>query len=514
MRLNVPKPVLPLSVTVLVIVGISMLSCRISFAEGKRPEKGSITFGAQSPPAISTPENFSTFKTVFADVAEKVIPTVVSITSTKIDTVVYRNPFDQFFWGSPFDQFFGQPRQQQPQRERQQIIPRTGVGSGVIVSPDGYILTNNHVVGDAHEITVELHNDVKYEARIVGTDSLSDVAVIKITQKVNNLPVAYLGDSEGLRPGDWVMAVGNPFNLSSTVTRGIVSALGRRAGGDISYQDFIQTDAAINPGNSGGGLFNIEGELIGINTMIYSRSGGYMGIGFAIPINMARTIMEQLIFDGEVSRGWLGVGIQDVDQATADAMGLSSTRGVLINDVFENQPAAKAGIRRGDVITRVGTAAIGTTNDLRNAIAAIRPDTKVPVALIRKGKEIRVEVTIARRDEAALTGSDEDSEKEDEKEVDAQKLLGLSVSSLTGERRRQLGVDGSVTGVVVSSVEPASAAARNGIRENDIIMEIQGTAVTSPTDFRNAVKKISKGDSVLFLLRRGRNAFYVAFRVR
>ncbi|MCP4711199.1 MAG: trypsin-like serine protease, partial [Planctomycetes bacterium] len=256
--------------------------------------------------------------------------------------------------GSPFDEFFGNPRrrQQQPQQpqKRQEERRTSGVGSGVIVSKDGYILTNYHVVGEADEITIETYDEREFEAEIIGVDSLSDVAVIKIKEKVNDLPVAYLGDSKNLRPGDWVMAVGNPFNLSSTVTTGIVSALGRQTAGITMYQNFIQTDAAINPGNSGGALVNIEGELIGINTMIFTRSGGYMGIGFAIPINMAKTIMEQLIYKGQVSRGWLGVQIGDIDHNMKDALGLKNRKGVLINDVFDGQPAKKAGIKIGDVI--------------------------------------------------------------------------------------------------------------------------------------------------------------------
>lgn len=512
------KPIVPISATLIFVAGISLLSCRVSFANDKRPDKGAVTFGAQQPPQISTPAQFAGFKTIFADLAEKVLPTVVTITSTKMDTIVSRNPFDQFFWGGPFNGFFGRPRQQQQQRDqRPQIIPRTGVGSGVIVSPDGYILTNNHVVGDADEITVELSDDRKFEAEIVGTDSLSDVAVIRIKEKVSNLPVAYLGNSDKLRPGDWVMAIGNPFNLSSTVTTGIVSALGRRAGGGISYQDFIQTDAAINPGNSGGGLFNIDGELIGINTMIYSRSGGYMGIGFAIPISMAHDIMEQLIYDGEVSRGWLGVGIQELDQTTAEAMGLSNIKGVLINDVFDGQPADKAGIKRGDIVTNVGATTVTNTNDLRNAIAAIRPGTKVPVVLLRKGKSLTLNVKISQRDEKKLgeLGSSEGGKGEKEGgTIDATKMLGITVTALTTDLRMQLGIGSNTKGVIVSQVEPASVAARNGIQKKDIIMEVKGVATSTPAEFKSALKGISKGDSVLLLVRRGKNTFYVAFKIK
>jgi serine protease Do len=272
----------------------------------------------------------------------------------------------------------------------------------VIVSKDGYILTNYHVVAGADEIEVKTSDNRSFQAEIVGTDSLSDVAVIKIKEKAKNLPVAYLGDSDKLRPGDWAIAIGNPFSLASSVTMGIISALGRTTGGNAnSYQNFIQTDAAINPGNSGGALVNIHGELIGINTMIYTQSGGYMGIGFAIPINMARRIMEDLIYEGKVSRGWLGVMIQDLDATTRDALKISpETKGVLIGDVFKDQPADKAGFRRGDIVVSVDNKAVSNPNELKNAIANIRPGNKVPVEILRDGKKMTLHVTLSGRDKS------------------------------------------------------------------------------------------------------------------
>ncbi len=272
------------SLPVALVFTLTLLFCSALYAK-ERPKEGSIRFGSRSKPTIENVEAYKDIINLPADVAEAVLPTVVSITSTTIDTVLQRNPMQQYYYGNPH-RGYQQPRGYAPKERRS-----SGVGSGVIVSKEGYILTNSHVVKGADEIQVKLYDDRVFDATIIGVDSLSDVAVIKISEKVKDLPVVHLGSSDKLRPGEWVMAVGNPFSLESTVTTGIVSALGRKTQ-DGMYQDFIQTDAAINPGNSGGALVNIEGELIGINTMIYTRSGGYMGIGFAIPIKMAKRIME------------------------------------------------------------------------------------------------------------------------------------------------------------------------------------------------------------------------------
>jgi serine protease Do len=279
----------------------------------------------------------ASFRNVFADVAATMTPTVVSVILTKIDTVsFYRNPFYRFFGGdsssgNPFDFFFGPPQNQNPRRkQRPDVEKRTfrqqAQGSGVIVSSDGYILTNYHVISGANEIQVKLADERSFDARIVGSDSLSDVAVIKLKSPPANLPVAALGNDENLRPGDWALAIGNPFSLSSTVTLGIISAKGRRVGNPDLYQNFLQTDAAINPGNSGGALVDIDGKVIGINTMIYTETGGFMGIGFAIPITMAKHAMDDLIKSGRVIRGWIGIAIQDIDQQMRQALDLGHAR--------------------------------------------------------------------------------------------------------------------------------------------------------------------------------------------
>ncbi|MFP4162494.1 MAG: DegQ family serine endoprotease [Chitinispirillaceae bacterium] len=520
----IQKPILPLTVLILLFASGYLLTNSCSFADSKRPEKGSINFGAQNQPDVDIPPTLQSFSTVFADVAEKVIPTVVSVIPTKIDTVTFsNNPFYQFFndpfFGGQFEDFFGrQPRSRRRPPVQKREYRKQGLGSGVIVSNDGYILTNYHVVSGADEIEVKTNDSRSFEATIVGSDSLSDVAVLKIKENVKNLPVAYLGDSEKLRPGEWTVAIGNPFSLTSSVTMGIVSATGRTApsGNNASYQDFIQTDAAINPGNSGGALVNIKGELIGINTMIYTRSGGNMGIGFAIPINMARRIMEDLIYEGKVRRGWLGVAIQPLDQSTREAFGLSpETRGVLIGDVFDGQPADKAGIKRGDVISKVDGKKVENPNQLRNRIAAIRPGESTPIELHRNGKKIKVKVHLASRDEnAQTTANTKESAPSTENEQSAAQLLGIKVSGITPEIRDELNLPSSRKGVVITEVDQSSQAARQGLQKNDIIMEINKRAIKSVKDFTTITKNIKEGDAILLLVQRKGSTFFKAFKVR
>lgn len=511
------------TVSTLFIIGLFTYNCRVSFAESKRPEKNSIQFGADSKPIIKVSPQFEAFKNVFSDVAAQVIPTVVSITTTKVDTVLYRNPFYQFFGGSPFEEFFGVPRQQQDApKERKEERRSVGSGSGVIVSEEGYILTNYHVVGEADEIIVEMHDEREFEAEIVGSDSLSDIAVIKIKEKVADLPVAYLGNSDSLRPGDWVMAIGNPFNFSSTVTTGIISALGRHRSGISMYQNFIQTDAAINPGNSGGALVNIQGELIGINTMIYTQSGGYMGIGFAIPINMARTIMEKILYEGKVTRGWLGVTISDIDHNMKEALGLKTRKGVLINDVIDGHPAEKAGIKAGDVILSIDGIVTSDANSLRNTVASITPGKKVPVELMRNGKKMTLQVTLASREESekSIIASSSDSRKEEndkDEEFDVTEKVGFSVGNITGDIREQLNMQPEVKGVVVLSINQASWAARKGLQKYDIIKKIKVqnndfVTVNNVNDFKKVLKQTKKDDSLLLHVQRGSGSFFVAFK--
>jgi serine protease Do len=512
----------------MLIAGAYIISCKFSFADAKHPDKGSIAFGSKEKPSIKTSAEFQSFKFIFADIADKVIPSVVSVIPTQIDTVVFtNNPFYQFFGDepgeSPFDQFFGAPQQQQRGRGRQgqgrQQAPKKefrrqqGLGSGVIVSKEGYILTNYHVVHGADEIQVKTSDGRTFDASVVGIDSLSDVAVIKLKGDVKNLTVAYIGDSDKLRVGEWVMAVGNPFSLTSTVTQGIVSALGRKVDNSNLYQNYIQTDAAINPGNSGGALVDLDGALIGINTMIVTRSGGFMGIGMAIPINMAKKAMEDIIYQGKVTRGWLGVQIQDINEAMRNSLGLGERKGVLISDVFKDQPADKAGIKRGDVVLSIDGRSVNNSNELRNTVATLSPGKKSPVAVFRSGKEITLSVMLVERDESKINtiSSGTGSSPNGEGAADEMKKWGIQAAALTDALRQQYSIDGEVNGVVITSVDQASQVAGEGIQEGDVIEEINKNPITAIKDFTKALKSVKNGDNVMFLLRRGESTLYVAF---
>ncbi|MFW5960198.1 MAG: DegQ family serine endoprotease [Chitinivibrionales bacterium] len=504
----------------IVIIGVILVISCFSFAENnKKPYE----LGSTKKPELEQREGLEAFKNLFSDIAKEVTPTVVTIRSTRIDTIKYIDPFERFF-NSPFDQFFsprgrGRDRGKRPE-PRKKERRSSGLGSGVIVSSDGYILTNYHVIGDADEIVIATHDNREFDAEIIGIDSLSDVAVIKITQDVEDLPAAYFGNSSDVRPGDWVMAIGNPFNLSSTVTTGIVSAKGRHTSGISMYQNFIQIDAAINPGNSGGALVNLDGELIGINSMIYSRSGGYMGIGFAIPINMARNIMEQLIEKGEVERGWLGVQISDVDYNMKEALGLESTNGVMINNVFDGQPADKAGIKSGDVLISLDSIQLKNANQLKNTVAGIQPGKEIPVTVIRDGKEKTLRVELAKRSKENIAkASGEPGEPDKGKETKEEiKNIGITVGSITQEIREHHGINKRIKGAAVMEIDPASPAARKGLKKYDIITRVKVenrpmAFIKGPDAFKKAISNLTKGSSVLFQVIRGDDTFFIAMKV-
>ncbi len=438
---------------------------------------GRFAYAVESAKATATGERLRTagdLATAFSDVAEAIRPSVVSISSIKkinasqrfqrMPDELFNSPFRDFFGDDFFDRFF---RFRTPQRGYVQ----KGLGTGVIVSDDGYILTNNHVVNDADEVAVKLSDDREFTARLVGTDPKSDLAVIKIDAR--DLHAAKLGDSDSLKIGEWVVAAGNPFGLAHTITTGIVSAKGRANVGVADYEDFIQTDAAINPGNSGGPLVNLRGEVVGINTAIFSRSGGYMGIGFAIPINMAKSIMNSLIKTGQVVRGWLGVAIQDLDRGLAESFGYDTTQGVLIGDVTKGGPAEKAGLKQGDIILRFNGKNVPDSHNLRSAVAATEPGSKVPVEVFRSGKRWTVTVEIGELETAMA------SAKGTESSVD----LGMTVKNLTPEAASELGYE-RTDGVLVTEVDPLGAAAKAGISVNDLIISVQGKPVTNVTEFR------------------------------
>ncbi len=465
-------------------------------------------FGAKQPPLPPLEQRAPQFSQVFADVAEQLIPVVVSI--RKAELVQVPN-FD------PFDWFFGDPRgqQQQPQQDPrnqqrggQQERRVEGIGSGVIVSRDGYILTNNHVVEDATELTVTLHDRREFSAKIIGTDPPTDLAVIKIEGLKEDLPVAYLGDSESLRVGELVLAIGSPYRLRETVTQGIVSAKGRTTDMGINtYEDFIQTDAAINPGNSGGPLVDMDGAVIGINTAIFSRSGGSQGIGFAIPIGMAKQIMTQLVSEGRVSRGWLGVSIQDIEGELAQSLGVEPYSGVLVSEVIAGTPAAAADLQPGDIILAVEGEKVSSAAELSRKVAMIRPGQKTSFQVLREGKQRSLAVTLAERPSEPLAAGGGGGQA-----PSLEERTGLSLDDPTPQVRRQYGIEDQIQGVVVTGVDPASPAASQNLREGDVILEVDRQKVSSVNDFNGVVNR-QQDNSILLRVQRGGNTFFVPLRL-
>jgi serine protease Do len=421
-----------------------------------------------------------------ADVAERVLPSVVTISTT----VSQRQP--QMF------PFFGGPTERQAQ----------GMGSGVIVSADGYVLTNNHVVAEAKQIKVTVSEKREFDATVVGTDPKSDLAVIKTKGAPAGLRAVEFGDSTKLRLGDTVLAIGNPLGVGQTVTMGIVSAKGRADLGITAYEDFIQTDAAINPGNSGGALINTEGKLVGINTAILSRTGGYQGIGLAIPTSMAKPIMETLRQSGKVSRGFLGVGIQDIDQDLVAALKLSSKNGVLLSEVRAGGPGSKGGLQRGDVVVKVDGNAVTSTGQFRNLIASSGAKKRVTLDVLRDGKPVSVAVELG---EVPDDGNEATSgiQPSSPQPTTGGALDGVTLEELTPEHRRSLGLSQEVQrGVVITDLSAKSAAARAGLRPGDVVLELNRATVESLAKFKELYAKAS-GDVLLLVHRRGQSLFLV-----
>ncbi|MFA6175458.1 MAG: DegQ family serine endoprotease [Phycisphaerae bacterium] len=437
---------------------------------------------------------------VFAEIAEKVTPAVVFVSveqEVSQQQTMFSNPFEEFN-DEFFRRFFDQRMPQQRQQPKQQKQIRKGQGSGFIITADGFILTNNHVVENADKITVKLSDERELVAKVIGTDPETDVAVIKVD--ANNLPFVELGDSDQLKVGQWVIAIGNPFGLSHTVTAGIVSAKGRSKIGLTEYEDFIQTDAAINFGNSGGPLLNIDGKVIGINSAIFSRSGGYMGIGFAIPVNMAKYVYQQLVADGKVTRGYLGLYGEDITADMAKLFGIENQKGVIVNKLLPDGPAAKGGIERGDVIIKKDGKAIEDWNIFRNEIARTAPGTKIELTVIREGKEKEIAVELEPRESKAVTA--QAAEKQS-------KQIGITVQDLTDELAKQFGYEDK-SGVIVTEVDPSSQAAEIGIAPGTLITEVNRQKVEDSKGFWELIGKAQ--DSVLLYVHQGEISRYVAIK--
>ncbi|HEY7534990.1 MAG TPA: DegQ family serine endoprotease [Thermodesulfobacteriota bacterium] len=434
--------------------------------------------------------------TSLAEQVKRLKPSVVNISTT---SVLGRGTFQSPFGGGqqdPFEEFFKRFFGDLPQREFKQ----RGLGSGFVLTEDGYIVTNNHVVEKATDIDVILEDGEKYNAKVIGKDPKTDVALLKINPK-HKLPAVSLGDSEKLEIGDWVIAIGNPFGLGHTVTVGIVSAKGRSLGLG-AYDDFIQTDAAINPGNSGGPLFNLQGQVVGVNTAIIA---GGQGIGFAIPISLAKNIINQLKDTGKVVRGWLGVLVQQITPEIAEGLKLTEPNGALVSDVTPGGPAAKAGIQRQDVITEFNGLAINEMQELPKLVAATPPGTEVQLKYLRNGKEKTARLKVAEQpEEIAKSGVPRGEQIEQN--------LGLIVQEINPQIQRRLGIEDS-QGVIITNVESGGPAQESGLRVGDLILEINKKQIKNLEDYRKSMDSIKNGETALLLIKRGKNTIYSALKV-
>jgi serine protease Do len=435
----------------------------------------------------------------YSPLIKEALPEVVSVASSR--TVRYSDEGSNPMFDDPFfRQFFGdkQPKMREPQQQKEQ-----GLGSGVIVGTNGYILTNNHVVDGATDIKVSLRDKREFTAKVIGRDPKTDIAVLKID--ADHLPAMPLGDSSKVQVGDLAFAIGDPFGVGQTVTMGIVSATGRANLGIEDYEDFIQTDAAINPGNSGGALMDSRGELIGINTAILSHNGGNQGVGFAIPVNLAKRVMDQIVDHGHVIRGFLGATIQDVTPTMAKALGMNNAEGVLIGDVTAKGPAAQAGLKPGDVVMKMNGQSVADSAALRLQVSETDPGTMVPLRVRRGNNTLDLNVKLGELPA--------DHEKTAEGSSDKGSLQGLQVEPLTPAVRQQLHLGQDNHGVVTSQVDPNGAAAASGIREGDVIEEVNHQQIASVSEFEHAMKA-ANGQAILLRVVRDGTGFYIAVAPR
>ena len=433
----------------------------------------------------------------FADLAERLLPAVVNISTTQKIEGRESPTMPKLPPGSPFEDFFKEffDRNGPQQRSRR----ATSLGSGFVISKDGYVVTNNHVIADADEITVILQNDMRLPAELIGRDPKTDIAVLKIKPKEDLLAVSF-GNSSSARVGDWVVAIGNPFGLGGTVTAGIISARGR----DINsgpYDDFIQTDASINRGNSGGPMFNLKGRVIGINTAIFSPTGGSVGIGFAIPASTAKPVIDQLIKNGSVKRGWLGVHIQTVTEEIAETLGLERAEGALVANVIKDSPASSAGIKAGDVILSFDEKKVEGMRSLPKIVAETRVGKEAKVEIWRSGKLLNLRVAVGELEEDKKVASSKDKQKGGDREI---KELGLTVTAITDQIKNRFKLLKGAKGLVVTKVEKSGPAAEKNVRVGDLIVEVSQEEVTSVSDMIGHLRKVKEaGRKTLLLLLEG-----------
>ena len=453
----------------------------------EKPLTGRAVAFAASTEAIRSLPNFT-------ELAKRVGPSVVNVSTTQFRRMAENVP-SPFGEGDPrndfLERFFGGRIPRGPQRQ-------SGLGSGFIIATNGTILTNYHVVNEAQKISVTLSDGKTYDAQVIGKDQKTDIAVIRIDAG-RELPAVTLGDSDQLEVGEWVMAIGNPFGLDHTVTSGIVSAKGRQIGAG-PYDNFIQTDASINPGNSGGPLLNLRGEVVGINTAIFSQSGGNIGIGFAIPSNSVKDLLPQLRDKGKVVRGYLGATVQKISPEIAESLSLKQTGGALVADVLKGGPAEKAGLKVGDVIVEFDKKVIKDSADLPVAVARLAPGTSVELKIAREGKPISLPITVGEmKDSEVMASAEQESD------------LGLTVQPLTPEIAQSLGLE-RAEGLVVASVKPGSAADDAGLRSGDVISQVNRRPVRNLADFNREISRTEKTKAVLFLVRRGESSVFLALK--
>ena len=473
-----------------VVIGVTMV------AEFLPPSRAVEATKKSKPPAISQAER------TFVDIAKSVTPAVVNISATRV--VRREEQMPSFPFQDPFfRRFFGEenPHPGMPKQRKEQSL-----GSGVIVDASGLIVTNNHVVAKADQITVVLSDKREFKGKVIGTDPKSDLALIRIEGE--DLPVVAWGDSDQLEVGEYVLAIGNPFGLNQTVTMGIVSAIGRANVGVADYEDFIQTDAAINPGNSGGALVDTHGALVGINTAIFTQSGGYMGIGFAVPSNMVRSVLESLVENGKVVRGWLGISIQEITPQLAREFGLEKNQGALIADVLPRSPAEKAGLKQGDVVISLMERPIEGASQLRNQVAQIPVGENVQVVVIRDNKEKTFNVKIEEQPKDVDQG--DRSEEPEAEEADGSALAGMEVRTLTPGLARQFELGRNQKGVVVMDVTTGSAPEQAGVSPGDLIMEMNRRPIQSLADYREVLAGLDKDAGILLLISRQGKALFLS----